>query len=38
MASGEYLYSNGWGPADYDAAREKIVSQIIRLQETLRQP
>lgn len=38
VASGEYLYSNGWGPADYDAAREKIVSQIIRLQETLRKP
>ncbi len=35
VAGGEYLYNCGWGPADYDLARGKIVKQIIKLQALL---
>ena len=36
VASGEYLYANGWGAADYDSARQRIAGQIIALQKVAR--
>ncbi len=32
IATGWYLYPNGWTSADYDKAREKVAKQILKLQ------